>query len=59
MQSPRLAAGDAVFFHCNTLHSAGRNQSGAVKFSLVFTYHAAANLPTPGTRSASMPEVAL
>jgi phytanoyl-CoA hydroxylase len=59
MHSPRLAAGDAVFFHCNTLHSAGRNQSDAVKFSLVFTYHAATNLPTPGTRSASMPEVAL
>jgi phytanoyl-CoA hydroxylase len=59
MRSPRLRAGDAVFFHCNTLHSAGKNQSDAVKFSLVFTYHAAANAPTPGSRSASMPEVPL
>ena len=24
-RSPRLAPGDAVFFHCNTLHSAGKN----------------------------------
>jgi len=59
MESPRLEAGDAIFFHCNTLHSAGRNLSNAVKFSLVFTYHAADNMPAPGTRSASMPEVAL
>jgi phytanoyl-CoA hydroxylase len=57
--SPRLAPGDAVFFHCNTLHAAGKNSSDAVKFSLVFTYHAADNAPTPGTRSASMPEIAL
>jgi phytanoyl-CoA hydroxylase len=58
-QSPKLAAGDAIFFHCRTLHSAGQNLSGAVKFSLVFTYHAASNAPTPGTRSASKPDVAL
>ena len=59
VESPRLEAGDAVFFHCNTLHSAGQNQSDAVKFSLVFTYHAADNAPTPGTRSASQPELPL
>ncbi len=58
-ESPRLAPGDAVFFHCNTLHSAGKNRSAAVKFSLVFTYHARSNAATPGTRSASMPEVEL
>jgi len=33
-ESPHLASGDAVFFHCNTLHSAGKNRSDAVKFSL-------------------------
>lgn len=59
MVSPRLEAGDAVFFHCNTLHSAGKNLSEAVKFSLAFTYHAAGNAPLPGSRSASMPEVML
>jgi phytanoyl-CoA hydroxylase len=58
-ESPHLAPGDAVFFHCNTLHSAGKNLSDAVKFSLVFSYHGRSNLPSAGTRSASKPEVAL
>ena len=31
----------------------------AVKLSLVFTYHAADNHPLPGTRSASVPSVAV
>jgi phytanoyl-CoA hydroxylase len=57
--SPRLAPGDAVFFHCNTLHSAGKNRSDAVKFSLVYTYHGLSNAPTAGTRSASKPELDL
>jgi phytanoyl-CoA hydroxylase len=57
--SPRLAPGDAIFFHCNTLHSAGKNLSDAVKFSLVFTYHGESNAPRAGTRSASKPEVEL
>ncbi len=57
--SPRLAPGDLVFFHCNTLHSAGKNLSDAVKFSLVYTYHGERNAPRPGTRSASKPEVEL
>jgi phytanoyl-CoA hydroxylase len=56
--SPELHAGDVVFFHCNTLHSAGKNVTNDVKFSLVFTYHGASNVPLPGTRSASQPEVA-
>ncbi|HEV3105786.1 MAG TPA: phytanoyl-CoA dioxygenase family protein, partial [Trinickia sp.] len=50
--SPELQAGDVVFFHCNTLHSAGQNLTDDVKFSLVFTYHGASNLPLPGSRSA-------
>src|SRR5580658_2234946 len=57
--SPRLTAGDALFFHCNTLHSAGKNLSEAVKFSLVYSYHGRSNDPLPGTRSASKPEVGL
>ncbi|MEM5458597.1 phytanoyl-CoA dioxygenase family protein [Paraburkholderia phytofirmans] len=56
--SPELKAGDVVFFHCNTLHSAGKNISDQVKFSLVYTYHGASNVPLPGTRSAAKPEVA-
>ena len=58
-ESPRLAAGDAVFFHCNTLHSAGKNQSDAVKFSLVYSYHGRSNAATAGTRSAAKSEIAL
>ena len=58
-ESPRLAAGDAVFFHCNTLHSAGRNLSDDVKLSLVYTYHGRSNAPQAGTRSASRPEIEL
>jgi phytanoyl-CoA hydroxylase len=54
-----LNAGDVVFFHCNTLHSAGKNLTDQVKFSLVYTYRGASNLPLPGTRSASMEDVAL
>jgi phytanoyl-CoA hydroxylase len=58
-ESPRLEPGDAVFFHCNTLHSAGRNLSNAVKFSLVYTYHGRSNAAVEGTRSASKAEVPL
>jgi phytanoyl-CoA hydroxylase len=57
--SPPLVPGDAVFFHCKTLHAAGRNQSQDVKFSLVFSYHASSNLPCPGTRSSSQPGIPL
>jgi phytanoyl-CoA hydroxylase len=58
-ESPHLASGDAVFFHCNTLHSAGKNRSDAVKFSLVYTYHGRSNAAKAGTRSASKAEIAL
>jgi phytanoyl-CoA hydroxylase len=58
-ESPPLMPGDAVFFHSNTLHSAGRNEREAVKMSLVYTYHGSSNAPKPGTRSSSKPEVAL
>jgi phytanoyl-CoA hydroxylase len=56
---PELAPGDVVFFHCNTLHSAGQNRSDQVKFSLVYTYHGESNRPVPGSRSASKPDVKL
>lgn len=57
--SPRLQAGDVVFFHCNTLHSAGQNQTDSVKYSLVFSYHGASNSPLPGSRSSAKGEVPL
>lgn len=54
-----LEPGDVVFFHCRTLHAAGRNQTAHAKFSLVFTYHGADNHPLPGTRSAELPEISI
>lgn len=57
--SPVLEPGDAVFFHAKTLHSAGKNDSTQVKFSLVYTYHARSNEPIAGSRSASRHEVEL
>lgn len=57
--TPVLAPGDAVFFHCRTLHSAGSNMTSETKLSLVFTYHGADNRPVAGTRSASLPSIPL
>ncbi|MEW6353677.1 MAG: phytanoyl-CoA dioxygenase family protein [Pseudomonadota bacterium] len=54
-----LDAGDVLFFHCRTFHAARRNRTQQPKFSVVFTYRAADNHPLPGSRSASMPEIAV
>ena len=52
-----LEAGDALFFHCRLFHAAGKNRSGELKLSAVFTYHARDNRPIPGTRSDRYPPV--
>ena len=54
-----LAAGDVLLFSSRLFHAAGRNDTDAVKLSLVFTYHAADNRPIPGTRSAQYPSITL
>ncbi len=54
-----LAPGDALFFHCLTLHAATRNQTDEPKFSAVFTFRPGDNPPKAGTRSAGMPELVL
>ncbi|MFZ6654380.1 phytanoyl-CoA dioxygenase family protein [Undibacterium sp. TJN19] len=54
-----LQQGDVLLFHSNLFHAAGKNQTAATKFSMVFTYRAADNPPLPGTRSAAYPEIAL
>lgn len=54
-----LAQGDLLLFHSNLFHAAGRNTTGMTKFSMVFTYRAADNLPKPGSRSALKPEIPL
>ncbi len=57
--SAELDEGDVLFFHCRTLHEAGRNRTDQTKIAAVFTYHAADNPPLQGTRSASVPEIPL
>ncbi len=52
-----LAPGDLLLFSARLFHAAGRNDTDAVKLSLVFTYHAAGNRPIPGTRSAQYPSI--
>ena len=54
-----LEAGDVLFFHCRLFHAAGKNRSGEVKLSAVFTYHTADNRPIPGTRSDRYPSVSV
>jgi phytanoyl-CoA hydroxylase len=54
-----LDEGDVLFFHCRTLHAAGKNLTDHTKFAAVFTYHAADNRPLPGTRSDSLPDISL
>jgi len=58
-QFVELHPGDVLFFHCRTLHAAGRNESAESKYSVVLTFHGAENAPLPGTRSASLPELVL
>lgn len=52
-----LHQGDVLFFHCKTLHAAGRNQTDQIKFSVVFTYHDSDNQPIEGSRSAAFPDI--
>jgi len=54
-----MEPGDVLFFHCRTLHAAGRNTTQATKYSVVFTYRAAGNLPIAGSRSAAHAEVVI
>ena len=56
-QAAELRKGDVLFFHCQTFHAAGRNQTDNVKQSVVFTYHTQDNQPIQGTRSALYPEI--
>ena len=54
-----LRSGDVLLFHCLALHSAGPNRTDETKYSVVFTYRPADNPPSPGSRSASVPEFSL
>jgi phytanoyl-CoA hydroxylase len=52
-----LNAGDVLLFSSNLFHAAGQNKTDQTKFSMVFTYRAADNLPMTNTRSTSLPEL--
>lgn len=54
-----LNQGDLLLFHSNLFHAAGRNMTGNTKFSMVFTYRDAGNLPKQGTRSSALPDILL
>jgi phytanoyl-CoA hydroxylase len=58
-RSLELQQGDVLLFHSGLFHAAGRNESDAVKASLVFAYRGKSNLPLPGSKSAAAGDVSL
>lgn len=54
-----LQPGDVLFFHSLTFHAASKNFTNQPKFSAVFTFRPADNLPQPGSRSAQAAELLL
>ena len=57
--SVELEIGDAIFFHCNLLHSALSNRTQETKYSIVFTYYSNVNEPIKNTRSAILEDIKL
>jgi phytanoyl-CoA hydroxylase len=57
--SVELEIGDAIFFHCNLLHSALSNRTEETKYSIVFTYYSNLNQPRKNTRSALLEDIEL
>jgi phytanoyl-CoA hydroxylase len=55
--TPVLERGDVVLFHSKLFHAAGRNDSAAMKASVVFAYRGKSNAPVEGSRSALAGEV--
>lgn len=58
-KSVDLQQGDVLLFHSGLFHAAGRNNSTAVKQSVVFAYHGQSNLALPGSRSAASDSILL
>jgi len=54
-----LHRGDVLIFDSRLFHSAGRNESNAVKLSIAFAYFGASNRPVAGSRSAEFGSVDL
>ncbi|MFQ6006161.1 MAG: phytanoyl-CoA dioxygenase family protein [Woeseia sp.] len=45
-----MDAGDAVFFHCNTLHGSSSNETDTSRLMLFASYNAVSNQPIPGAQ---------
>lgn len=45
-----MDTGDAVFFHCNTLHGSASNESDRSRLMLFVSYNAASNSPVDGVQ---------
>jgi len=45
LEYAEMAPGDALFFHCNTLHRSDQNKSATPRWSLICCYNAKANNP--------------
>jgi hypothetical protein len=41
-----LSTGDALFFHCNTIHHSSANKSDLRRWAFIMTYNRASNNPT-------------
>ncbi len=54
-----LSPGDVLFFHAALFHSASRNHTDDIKYSVVLTYHDSHCQPVANTKSAQYPEVDL
>lgn len=54
-----LNQGDLLLFHSNLFHGAGKNNTDTKKCSLVFTYRAESNTPTPRSPSTKKPDILL
>lgn len=55
--TPELQAGDVVLFHSGLFHAAGRNNSAAIKMSLVFAWRGVSNPAQTGSKSAAAGEI--
>lgn len=55
--SIELEAGDVLFFHAASFHSADRNQSDQPKIALVLTYYGEKTYPLPETSSSHWAEI--
>jgi hypothetical protein len=48
-----MNAGDAVLFHCDSLHGSAGNESGTSRLMLFASYNAASNEPIAGAQGAN------